>query len=169
MDMDSNPINETVLAISENNITNCVLDLWQEIGKETQIKLSGMSMLPLIKNGDSVVIHHSTKGLGVGSIVAFRKGQKIIVHRVIKIEHEDGKTTFLTKGDLNLKTDHPLHEDKLIGKVIARNRGGRQINLDTTFWTVMGRIISTFSFILSLNYRIFYFQILRSYNRLFIK
>ncbi len=150
----------------ESSITNSVLDLWQESGKETQLVLSGMSMLPLIKDGDSVLIRHTREGIGVGSIVAFRNDQKVIVHRVIKIEKGDGKTAFLTKGDFNLKTDHPFHEDMLIGKVIAINRGGRQINLDTTFWSVIGRITSTFSFILSLNYRVYQFQILRFYNRL---
>ncbi|MGH7802424.1 MAG: signal peptidase I [Thermodesulfobacteriota bacterium] len=165
--MDSNLISQNISTNPESSIANSVLDLWQEIGKETKLDLSGMSMLPLIKDGDSVVICHTREGIRAGSIVAFRKDQKIIVHRVIKIEKDDGKTAFLTKGDFNLKPDYPFHEDLLIGKVIAIKREGRQINLDTTFWSVIGRITSTFSFILSLNYRIYQFQILRLYNRLF--
>jgi signal peptidase len=150
--------------IAECSITNCVLDLWQEIGKDTQLKISGMSMLPFIKNGDSVVIRHRKEGIRIGSIVAFRNNQKIIVHRVIKMEKENGKTTFLTKGDFNLKPDNAFNEDNLIGRVTTINRGSRQIKLDSYFWSSVGRLISSCSLFLSPTYRILYFKILKRNN-----
>ncbi|MCI0454042.1 MAG: signal peptidase I [Candidatus Dadabacteria bacterium] len=156
---------DKISAINECRITDCVLDLWQEIGKETQLKLSGMSMLPFIKNGDSVVVRHTREGIGVGSIVAFRKEQEIIIHRVIRMENKNGKTAILTKGDFNVKADNAFDEDYLVGRVIGINKGGRQINLDTYFWSYMGRLISSCSLLLSLTSRFFYFKILkRNFN-----
>ncbi len=152
---------DNISAINVCRITDCVLDLWQEIGKKTQLKLSGMSMLPFIKNGDSVVVRHTREGIGVGSIVAFRKEQEIIIHRVIRMENKNGKTAILTKGDFNLKPDNSFNEDYLIGRVIAINSGGRQINLDTYFWSIMGRLISSCSLFLSPTSRFFYFKILK--------
>jgi signal peptidase I len=156
-----NYLEDNTSAITECRITDCVLDLWQEIGKDTELKLSGMSMLPFIKNGDSVVVHHTREGIGVGSIVAFRKEREIIIHRVIKMEEVNGKTTLLTKGDFNIKPDNAFEEDYLVGKVIGINSRGRQINLDTYFWSIMGRLISSCSLFLSLTSRFFYFKILK--------
>jgi hypothetical protein len=80
------------------------------------------------------------------------------------MEKENGKTTFLTKGDFNLKPDNAFNEDNLIGRVTTINRGSRQIKLDSYFWSSVGRLISSCSLFLSPTYRILYFKILKRNN-----
>lgn len=130
----------------KNSIADTVFDLWQQDDKESQLKLSGHSMTPIIKNGDWLTLKHNSNEIRVGSIIAYRRERKIIVHRVIKIESK----YLITKGDFNYHLDEIVDIKSVIGKVIAvKNR-----RLDTKFWSVIGYIIATTSFIFTYTYRI---------------
>lgn len=149
-------------------IDDTLLEFWAENGKETTFKLTGNSMYPSIKSGDKVVIQHTRQSIRIGSVVAFRRGREIIVHRVIKIKKDHDQEIFLTKGDFNRKSDIPITEAQIIGKVVTINKdGGRQIDLQTPYQQLCGHIISSLHSILSPIYRIFYFHILKPFNKTF--
>jgi signal peptidase I len=139
--------------IPQDSIASAVFDIWQEVGKESRLKVSGWSMSPLIKNGDLVIIRHAKDSVGVGSIIAYRKAQQIITHRVIQVHKEYDKTTFITKGDFNLHSDTPVSEEEVIGKVIAVEKGKRIFYLDTKVWRVVGYILAYYSSIVGSTYR----------------
>ncbi|WP_069471328.1 signal peptidase I [Candidatus Marithrix sp. Canyon 246] len=130
----------------KNSIANTIFDLWQENDKESQLKLSGHSMTPVIKNGDWLTLKHNSNDIRVGSIIAYRRERKIIVHRVIKIQND----SLITKGDFNCYLDEVVDIKSVIGKVIAvKNR-----RLDTKVWYVIGYIIASTPFIFTHIYRL---------------
>lgn len=143
--------------INKNHLTlqDFIFDIWQDTEKETQLKLSGHSMTPVIKNGDWLIIKHNSNYIRIGSIIAYRSKGKIIVHRVIKIQNQ----SFITKGDFNLHLDDAVDIKSVIGKVIAVKNRKRLYRLDTKFSYLVGYIIATIPFIYTRSYRrIHYFK-----------
>ncbi len=134
----------------KNSIADTVFDLWQQHEKESQLKLSGHSMTPVIKNGDWLLLKHNSNDIRVGSIIAYRREQKIIVHRVIKIQTK----SVITKGDFNYHTDEAVDMKNVIGKVIAVKNRRRLYRLDTKLWYVIGYIIASTPFVFTHAYRI---------------
>lgn len=81
--------------------------------------ISGISMEPAIKAGDIAITRPvSPEDVQVGDIVRFRQGKTAILHRVVKIQRESGKTIFTTQGDNNNTTDEPWEADRLEGKLV---------------------------------------------------
>jgi len=66
------------------------------------------SMLPFIQSGDLVFVKEvETETLKEGDVIAFREGNSVITHRIVKIAEENGQKRFTTKGDNN-NTEDPL-------------------------------------------------------------
>ena len=89
--------------------------------------ISSPSMRPVMDAGDLVFIHPvAVEEIKVGDIVAFQAlvggGERMIIHRVVKILIYPGKIYLVTKGDDNTVTDQavgiaPVGSRNLIGKV----------------------------------------------------
>ena len=76
--------------------------------------VTSQSMLPVLKRGDLVFIKGTDfEDIAVGSVIVFRHGEGMAVHRVVKI---DGQT-ITTKGDANTKEDNPITSDDIVGRV----------------------------------------------------
>ena len=67
------------------------------------------SMYPALKKGDAIIIEEVTdKNINTirkNMIVAFEEDGKIITHRIISIELEEGEEYIITKGDNNPSKD----------------------------------------------------------------
>ena len=73
------------------------------------------SMQPNINRGDAVIYNKNYNELKVGDIIVFSIENKIVVHRIYKI-NENG--TFITKGDNNESIDNwVVEEANVIGIV----------------------------------------------------
>ena len=85
------------------------------------IAVASGSMSPKINKGDVVIIEKLDRkfdNLKIGDTIAFKYESIVVVHRLIKILHEDGKYYFYTKGDANVKEDNfAITEDMIIGIV----------------------------------------------------
>ncbi len=87
-------------------------------GEETDYKI------PTIPKNSLIMIKlldESEHGdIEIGDVVTFKRGGKLIVHRVIEIEEiEDGGYKFTTKGDANSAADSPVYSDAVTGKVVG--------------------------------------------------
>lgn len=83
------------------------------------IAIASESMSPTIKKGDAVFINKNIniEDLKEKDIIAYDDGEKIIVHRVLKIE--DGK--IITKGDYNITEDDiEINSENIIGKYMFK-------------------------------------------------
>jgi len=79
------------------------------------------SMSPYMRVGDiAIVAAVPTDTIKVGDIIDYKMPERVfIVHRVIRIEEQQGGTVFITKGDANGEPDaEPVLPDNVVGKVV---------------------------------------------------
>lgn len=80
-----------------------------------ELRVFGDSMLPLIKNGDHIIIKKSSSYC-LNDVVVFKyKLEGLIVHRIIKIEED----IYYCKGDNAIRTEI-INKEDIIGKVCSR-------------------------------------------------
>jgi signal peptidase I len=77
---------------------------------------AGISMSPLIRQGDRVVVR-MTGGVSSGDVIVYRMGKEMIIHRLLS--KSDELTGWLIKGDNRLKPDRIKRGSVVLGKVIA--------------------------------------------------
>lgn len=72
------------------------------------------SMYPALNRGDLILVKEvAAEEIEVGTVVVFRHGGGLAVHRVIEIEGD----TIITRGDANPKADDPITYDDIVGRV----------------------------------------------------
>lgn len=100
-------------------VKNIGLTLLSE-GKTIRIKAHGYSMYPCIKPGSLILIEPiHLKGAPVpGEIIAIRRDNGLVVHRLSKIVIRKGVTSFIARGDSNAYTDNPVKINKIAGRII---------------------------------------------------
>ena len=84
------------------------------------VAIASGSMSPNIKKGDVVIIEKNRdfENLEIGQVIAYKKGNVIVVHRLTKKIMVDGMYYFYTKGDANEFVDnYEITEDMFIGRV----------------------------------------------------
>lgn len=90
----------------------------------------GLSMSPVIVSGDVIAIDSSLKDtLSEGDIIAFRKKDLFVCHRIVKLTERNGLKIFVTKGDnLEKNDEREVFFEEIAGKVVQLVRGRRRIN-----------------------------------------
>jgi signal peptidase I len=82
------------------------------------------SMEPNVMTGDAVIIDRAPNSLAdieLGTIIAFHMENKVVIHRLMELEIDNGVASARTKGDNNAAFDHWIvTDDELIGVVIMR-------------------------------------------------
>ena len=89
-----------------------------------KFKISGHSMTPGIKNGETVLvsgIFYLFKNPQIGDIVAFRKAEKILIKRITEVKDKE----YFLEGDnnrdsLDSKNFGFILRENIIGKVIYK-------------------------------------------------
>ena len=80
------------------------------------------SMEPAINNGDAIVVKNcEEEDLQTGDVITFEQNQKIITHRIQKIEEDQttNEKTYITKGDNNnIEDSENIKFSAIIGKCI---------------------------------------------------
>jgi len=126
MNKDPKMISDTLL--------EAVIDIWSERQERTFCTISGNCMLPMIKEGDSIVIEQGNKEIKIGDIVTFGMLRNPTIHRIIKIEKRDGTTFYLLKPDRYYNIHPFIPEDQILGKVIEIHGSNGCLHLNSFFW-----------------------------------
>ena len=90
------------------------------------IAIATGSMTPKINKGDVVIIDrkYNYESLKVGDVIAFKKDNYIIVHRIVKRIKVNNSYAYYTKGDANNSIDDILIEKNIyVGKEIIKIPG----------------------------------------------
>ncbi|MGB9725146.1 MAG: signal peptidase I [Fervidicoccaceae archaeon] len=106
-------------------------------GTETPIAVvRGNSMLPLLREGDIVFLHHATpQEIRIGDIIVYKSvNDGYIIHRVVKIVNTSNGIFYVTKGDNN-----PV-DDSILGQFI----NGPGISYDRVVGVVWSPMNETF-------------------------
>jgi len=86
-------------------------------GKTVRFVANGLSMQPVINDGETIVVEPVVK-LRRGEIYVYEKGDGIIVHRLIRIDGD--RLTF--RGERAIDNDPPVARDRVIGRVVTVKR-----------------------------------------------
>jgi len=141
------------------HVLRAALNVWGQAGERHLISVQGGSMLPLIQDGDFVLVVYGCAGVRRGDVIVFWRGEAggisrpasyrarareggLVAHRVLRICDGDGGLTFVTKGDNSSWCDPPVSAEGIVGRVVAVERDGRYMSLDTPVWRVVGRLIA---------------------------
>lgn len=104
-------------------------------GKTITLRVSGKSMYPLIKPGDSIRIEKCAPGaLAIGDIITFKKDGIYLTHRVLWVRKKDNGIILITKGDNEINVDSPVSPNHIVGKALAIKRANRTLDLESPFW-----------------------------------
>jgi len=101
-------------------------------GMPLRFKTKGFSMLPFIKDGDTITIAPVSGGMpGLGDVAAFvaPDNGRLVVHRVVG----KGKEGFLLRGDNATQTDGRVPEENILGRVVRVERNRKET------WIGLGR------------------------------
>ena len=104
-------------------------------GKTIRIKAHGYSMYPSIKPGSVILIEPiAIKGNPVvGEIIAVKKNNGLIIHRLSRINVKNAATTYIARGDSNAFEDRPVELDAIAGRIIGAEVGaGDDLPSDTS-------------------------------------
>ena len=123
-----------------SKILKAMLEVWDETQQQNQFPISGESMRPWFRPGDQAMIQHGATNLRRGDVVVFHRQNHLTIHRIVYITPQAEGTMLVTKGDNLTYFDAPIRSDQLLGRVIAIQRDGREINIDTTKWRLIGRL-----------------------------
>lgn len=95
-------------------------------GTTIRIKAHGYSMYPCIRPGSLVVIEPlKNKGAPVaGEIIAVKRANGLVVHRLVKIIIRDGVRYYIARGDSNAYADAPVTIDMITGRVVRSEPTG---------------------------------------------
>ena len=109
-------------------------------GKPINVKCVGLSMYPLIKYNDILVIQPATtKDLSAGEIIFFRLSTGLcIIHRLISKTREN---MLLLNGDSMRNLDDPVKEEQVLGRVTRIIHNGKTLNLEGTINKIVGWFI----------------------------
>jgi signal peptidase I len=137
--MNTPEINQRLLPAS---VLEAALEIWSQAGKQYSIPITGCSMLPLIQEGDRVLVAHSCASVRRGDVIVFRRGGRLVAHRVLRIYRRQSEPVFITKGDNVRRLDPPVNGSEVVGRVLTVERGGWQMALDTAAWRAVGWLIA---------------------------
>ena len=118
--------------MKQNIVNDSGLKLLAE-GKTIRIKALGYSMYPCIKPGCLILIEPlKVKGPPVpGEIIAIKRENGLIVHRLSKIFKDKGVTSYIARGDSNSKYDNPVNIGMIAGRIVrAETTGENQVPAD---------------------------------------
>lgn len=121
-------------------------------GHSMRFRAEGQSMHPTIRNGETITVESVTpSGVKRGDILLCRAVKNIIAHRVVRIERKPALFSseqalftffFILRGDALYSIDEPVAAEQILGKVVATERNGRIIRLDSRRAKVMCVVVA---------------------------
>lgn len=123
------------------------LDVSQELlhkGKSVRFEARGLSMQPVISDGDIVTINPIEKELlSRGDVVLhLDPDNQILVHRILKITQQEDKKFALIRGDAIMGTPDIVPFEDILGRITLVETNGRVKSLDTFWYKIISKSIA---------------------------
>lgn len=118
-----------------------LLRLIREKG-ELEIPSRGVSMFPLIREGDRCRFLPLTEAPHLGDILLVAEaGGRLVGHRLIRIAGAGEEALYICKGDSNVNPDAPAVAGQIIGKLTDIRRGRATLRADQGLARWWGRLL----------------------------
>ena len=129
-------------------------------GMDVRMKVSGISMTPILHNiKDSVVLTKTDRVKKYDIVLYKRANGKYILHRIIGRK----KGAFVMAGDFEIEKEYPVYEDMIIAKVTSFCRNGKDytpedfvIRLYSVIWVLVFPVRQWILYMLNCIRRIFH-------------
>jgi signal peptidase I len=123
--------------------------LAQEIG--VWFTARGSSMNPTVRDGDRLrVVPVAERDVKQGQIVLLQTpGGRVVAHRIRRIGRESGRRLLTLRGDSLRRDDGVAPCTQVLGRIVAIERGGRTIDLESPFHRVLANGIACFPWLTS--------------------
>ncbi|UCC38712.1 MAG: signal peptidase I [Candidatus Aminicenantes bacterium] len=116
-------------------------------GKSIRFHARGWSMRPFIQDGDFITvspIEHSS--IKIGDVIFYSTAEdKLIAHRVIHKQKQNGHLTIWAKGDALFGPPERIDIKNVLGKVSTIERNGKKERLDTNLFQIKGMLLAGIS------------------------
>lgn len=122
-----------------------ILSIWAERGATSTCKISGLSMAPLLKPGDSLLIRHGVGKIRIGDVIVFKASEKLLVHRVVSRRKTREGEVLLAKGDRSRVFDEPIVPGQVIGKVLEAQGPSGRLRLTSRSWRLTNFCLAALS------------------------
>jgi len=84
-------------------------------GRSVPLRVTGHSMAPFLSPGQRVLLAHcSAQSLKAGDLVAFERGCRVVLHRVLAVH----SGTVIEKGD-NVRQETAVAQKQILGRAVA--------------------------------------------------
>lgn len=108
-----------------------------EGGQRVRMTVNGSSMLPFIRDNDTVELEPlRSLPAKYDVVLAQSPDKRYVLHRVIRIEGE----VFFLRGDANLHVEGPFTVSDALGRVTTFYHRGRAHELNSGVWRLAGRV-----------------------------
>ncbi len=87
-------------------------------GKTIRIRADGYSMFPAIKAGSLIYIEPDIDP-SPGEIIAWKREEGFVVHRLVRIVSDGDRISYITRGDSCVREDQPVIKEHIAGRVIS--------------------------------------------------
>ncbi|MEL7645734.1 MAG: S24/S26 family peptidase [Anaerolineaceae bacterium] len=121
-------MNKTSLPCSSAAFSSLSADILR-LGKHLRFQAHGMSMRPLVRDGDFVLFEPlADTPARVADVVLCRTGVGgIVVHRVIRRQVSADGCSYLVQGDQAAASDGWIGQEEIYGVLVSLERGGVSI------------------------------------------
>ena len=98
-------------------------------GHRVRFRAPGWSMHPTIKDGETIMVEPvAPSAVKTGDIILYQFDSGVVVHRVVRVEKNNGTPLFILRGDALGSHDEPVAVEQVLGKVVFVERNGRSMN-----------------------------------------
>lgn len=129
------------MPLEKDALDDLIIRMSFETGSTIRIKITGLSMWPLVGSGAMLGIRPDRREIKKGDIILFRLSERMIAHRVINTS----PNIFTTKGDASIFFDPHVQLRDIIGRAVFIENGGRRTNIDTGIWRLLNCILAYYS------------------------
>jgi signal peptidase len=137
----------------DDSVIAVAVEAWDQAEAQHWIPITGRSMMPLLREGDVVLVIHSKDNTRLGDVVVFCQKGRLVAHRVLRIARDGAEDILVTKGDSVRRFDAPVSAKDILGRVVSIQRGERRIRLDTPGWRAIGWLVVVVTLAVAMPYR----------------
>lgn len=130
-------------AVLDHQVVKGLLKEGLERNQRARLQVSSQSMRPLLRPGDTILVQQIDPiQLAMGDLVVLDRNADLAIHRLIKLDIDE---QYHTKGDNVPFSDPPVSGTKILGRVVAIERGRRCIDLTAPQWARVNRMMGLIS------------------------
>lgn len=134
-------INKTALSCTSAAFGELSRELLR-MGKSIRFQARGVSMRPLVRDGDILLVEPLGQGpirLGEVLLLCSAGSERLVAHRVVQRQIKHGRIIYLVQGDQVTQPDGWMEQKQILGRVSLVERDGVELDLEKPVMKALGK------------------------------